>query len=268
MSVYIKENPQFLKAAIDSMIAQTIPPDEIVLVEDGPLTDELYNMIEFFNKSYLNLFTIIKNDVNLGLGLSLNKGVFACKNELIARMDSDDIAAPDRCKQQLDYLSENSEVSIVGGNISEFVNDSFNIIGYRKVPCNDKEIKKYAKKRCPFNHMTVMFKKSAVIAAGNYIDWHYNEDYYLWIRMMLQGSMFANTGTVLVNARVGSDMYKRRGGWKYFRSEARIQKYMLKNHIIGLLRYMINVTERFILQVLMPNNLRGQFLKKIARSQR
>ena len=266
MSVYVKEKPQFLGAAIGSMIAQTIPPDEIVLVEDGPLTEELYSLIDAYNNSNVGLFTILKNENNLGLGMSLNKGLLACRNDLVARMDSDDISVPNRCQQQLDFLLAHPETAIVGGDISEFIDDPHNIVGYRKVPCNDEEIKKYAKKRCPFNHMTVMFRKSAVKSAGGYIDWHYNEDYYLWLRMLINVDKFANTGTVLVNVRVGEDMYRRRGGYRYFKSEAKIQKYMLKNHIIGFPRFMINVTERFVLQVLMPNNLRGWIFKRYART--
>ncbi len=266
MSVYINENPQFLKAAIDSILKQTIPPDEIVLVEDGPLTDELHLIIDGYLLLYPELFKIVKNEKNLGLGLSLQKGLLECKNELVARMDTDDIAVPNRCEQQLSCFCEHPEFSIIGGNIAEFIGETSNIVGYREVPCVDREIKKYTIKRCPFNHMTVMFKKSSVLAVGNYIDWHYNEDYYLWLRMMQNGAVFANTGTVLVNVRVGEEMYRRRGGLKYFKSEAKLQKYMLKNKIIGFPRYVLNVSERFVLQVLMPNKLRGWVFKKFARN--
>lgn len=267
MSVYINENPQFLRNAIDSILKQTISPDEIVLVEDGPLTDELYLVIDSYISLCPELFNIVKNEKNLGLGLSLKRGLLACKNELVARMDTDDIAVPDRCQQQLSYFCSHPEISIIGGNIAEFIGKTDNIIGYREVPCIDCEIKKYFIKRCPFNHMTVMFKKSSVLAAGNYIDWHYNEDYYLWLRMMQNGAVFANTGTVLVNVRVGEEMYRRRGGTKYFRSEAKLQRYMLKNRIISFPRYVLNVSGRFVLQVLMPNRVRGWIFKKFARKQ-
>ena len=116
------------------------------------------------------------------------------------------------------------------------------------------------------NQMTVMFKKSVYERAGGYIDWYQDEDYYLWIRMFETGAVFANTGTLLVNVRVGKDMYKRRGGWKYFKSERRLQKYMLKHKIIGFGTYLINVTKRFIVQVLLPNKVRGWVFKKFARS--
>ena len=129
----------------------------------------------------------------------------------------------------------------------------------------DKEIKEYMKKRCAMNHVAVMYKKSSVLRVGNYQDWPWNEDYYLWVRMLKEGCRFANTGTILVNVRVGEDMYRRRGGWRYFKSEAKLQKYMKKNKIIGFGTYVMNVAKRFIVQVLLPNKIRGWVFKKFAR---
>lgn len=265
MSLYKKEKPEFLKLSLESMIQQTIKPDEIVLVEDGPLTDELYTIVENYKKKYPKLMKIVVNKKNLGLGLALNNGLKHCKNELIARMDTDDIALKDRCEKQLKIFNKNENVDIVGGDIAEFINETTNVVAYRKVPSEDKEIKEYMKTRCPLNHMTVMFKKSSVIKAGNYLDWFWNEDYYLWIRMMLNNCIFKNTGDVLVFARTGIDMYARRGGKKYFDSEKRLQKYMLKEGIIDFKTYFLNVSKRFIVQLLLPNKVRGYIFKKFAR---
>ncbi|MDR2556703.1 MAG: glycosyl transferase, partial [Bacteroidales bacterium] len=150
--------------------------------------------------------------------------------------------------------------------ISEFINTVDNIVGIRIVPLLDKDIKTYLKKRCPFNHVTVMMKKSDVIKSGNYLDWFWNEDYYLWIRMMLAGCKFKNLNDILVNVRVGNDMYRRRGGKKYFQSEIRLQKYMLDNHIIGVVTYCCNVFIRLIIQILLPNKIRGIIFQKLFRN--
>lgn len=260
MSLYKKENPEYLRLAIDSMLNQTVPPDEIVLVEDGPLTDELYAVLDEYP-----MLRRIKNKTNMGLGLALNIGLKECRNELVARMDTDDISLPERCEIQIEFLNLHQNISIVGGQINEFIGEIANVVGRREVPTEDIQLKKFLRKRCPFNHMTVMFRKTAVLEAGNYQECFWNEDYNLWIRMSLEGKKFANVPETLVIVRVGADMYQRRGGKKYFVSEKNIQKLMLKNGIIGYIRYGINLSERFIVQILMPNWLRGIIFRKIAR---
>lgn len=261
MSLYNREKPEYFKQALDSMINQTVQPDEIVLVEDGSLTDELYRIVD----EYKQFLSIVVNQTNLGLGLALNKGVVACRNELIARMDTDDISVGNRCEKQLMYFENNPHVSIVGGQIEEFINNYDEIVGKRVVPETDNEIKEFMKKRCPFNHMSVMFKKSDIIGAGNYQDWFWNEDYYLWIRLALKGFSFANLPDTLVYTRVGSDMYQRRGGERYYRSEIRIQKFLLENKMIGYGTFFTNCTKRFIVERLMPNRIRGWIFRKFAR---
>ncbi|MDQ2085664.1 glycosyltransferase [Herbivorax sp. ANBcel31] len=265
MSLYIKENPSYLRQSIDSMINQTIMPDEIVLVKDGPLTPELEEVIEEYLLKHPNLLNIVPSEVNIGLGLALNLGLSYCRNELIARMDTDDISLPDRCEKQLQYFAKDEQLSILSGSISEFIDDQRNVVGRRILPIDNIDILKYIKRRCPINHMAVMFKKSEVIKAGGYQDWFWNEDYYLWIRMYENGCKFGNLEDVLVNVRVGLDMYKRRGGIKYFKSEAKLQKYMLDKKIINMGLYVYNVGVRFILQVLMPSSVRGVVFRLFAR---
>lgn len=265
MSLYKKENPEFLKLALDSMINQTIKPNEIVLVEDGPLTSDLYEVINEYKKKYSKVLKLVVNKENMGLGLALNKGLVHCSNNLVARMDTDDIAVKDRCEKQLKVFDSQPNVDIVGGNIAEFIDNADNIVAYRKVPSGDDKIKKYMKTRCPLNHMTVMLKKDAVLKSGNYLDWFWNEDYYLWIRMMLNNCIFENIEEVLVYARTGKDMYSRRGGKKYYNSEKKLQKYMLNNKIINYRTYFLNVSKRFVVQILLPNKIRGFVFKKIAR---
>lgn len=266
MSVYKNDNPIFFDRALQSITEnQIVMPTEIVIIVDGPVDEKINAVIEKYSEKYGNL-NVIRLDKNAGLGNALKLAIENAKYELIARMDSDDVSAPNRFEQQLEIMTKNSAVDIVGGDISEFIGDENNIVAKRKVPILDKEIKEYLKTRCPFNHMTVMYKRSAVLKSGNYIDLFYNEDYWLWIRMVENNCIMANTGTVLVNARVGEDMYKRRGGKQYFNSEMFLQKYMLKNGIINLPTFVLNSSKRFVVQMLLPNAIREWVFKTFART--
>lgn len=265
MSVYEKDNDEYLDRALQSITdLQTIKPDEIVLVCDGPLTEKLDSVIEKYKKKY-NFIRIVRLKYNKGLGNALSIAVKESKNELIFRMDSDDVSVNDRFEQQLKFFSSFPDVDIIGGDITEFIGEEENIVGKRHVPEDNNLIREYMKTRCAMNHVSVMYKKSAILAAGGYKDWFWNEDYYLWIRMLLNGAVFANTGTVLVNVRVGKEMYNRRGGIKYFKSELGIQNYMLKNKIIGINIYLINIIIRIIVQILLPNKIRGLVFRTLAR---
>lgn len=265
MSVYYKEKPNFLARALDSMFNQSVAPDEVVIVEDGPLTDGLYGVLNEYSEKYTNRFKRVVNETNLGLGKALNRGLEACKNEIVARMDTDDISKPERCEKQLQMFLEIPDLDVVGTNIAEFTDNPENVCSVREVPAEHNEICTFLKKRCPFNHMTVMFKKSSVIGAGGYLDWHFNEDYYLWIRMFLADCRFANIAEELVNARVGKDMFARRGGYKYYKSEKELFKYMYKHKIISWFAYQKAKFIRFVVQVLMTNKTRQWFFKKFAR---
>ena len=230
MCVYGKDNPDWFDKALCSVIDQTVQPDEIVLVVDGPIPDSIQNVIDKYSKicaegvgldnlTKMIILQVVYLKENQGLGKALRKAVTTCKYEIIARMDSDDIAVRNRFELQLAYLMSHPNTDILGGQIEEFIGEITNVAGRRIVPLTDPDCKDYLKKRCPFNHMSVMYKKTAVLKAGNYRDWFYNEDYYLWVRMALDKCIFANLPEVLVQVRVGKEMYARRGGEKYFRSE-------------------------------------------------
>lgn len=265
MSVYKNDDPVFFDRALESiLIKQNIIPNEVVLVVDGPVPESIDAVIE----KYTNLTKKIKAirlAKNQGLGNALKVSVENSSYDLIARMDSDDVSCPTRFEEQLKFFKNDKNVDIVGGDITEFIDDEKNIVAKRVVPLNNDDIQTYMKKRCAMNHVTVMFKKKAIMDAGGYLDWHFNEDYYLWIRMCLKHCVFANTGTVLVNVRVGKEMYQRRGGLKYFMSEKKLQKYMLKNNMISYITYFSNVLKRFIVQVILPNKMREWVFKKFAR---
>lgn len=265
MSVYHGDDPEWLRQAADSVLNQTVVPDEVLLVVDGPVGVELEHVIQDFDNR--DVFRVIRLETNQGLGNARRVGMAHCSHELVAMMDSDDLSVPDRFEKQLAAFDAMPEVSIVGGQIAEFVGEPDHVVGIRTVPCEDEEIRAELKVRCPFNHVTVMVKKSDVAAAGGYLDWFSNEDYYLWIRMYLAGLKFGNVPDILVKVRVGADMYRRRGGWKYFKSEFGIQNYMLMHKMIGLRTYALNVAKRLIVQVLLPNGIRGWVFRKFARTQ-
>lgn len=265
MSVYKSDNPIFFDRALNSITdSQTIVPDEIVLVVDGPVTDLINDVIHKYKNKY-NIFKIIRLEKNGGLGNALKIAIENSSFELIARMDSDDISLPTRFEQQLNCFEINPKIDILGGNITEFIGKEDNIVSQRLVPVSNDSIREYMKKRCAMNHVSVMYKKSAVQNAGGYQDWFWNEDYYLWIRMWLNGAIFANTGSVLVNVRVGKEMYQRRGGAKYFESEKGLQDYMLNHGMITYYTYIKNVMIRFLIQKMMPNRMRGWVFRMFAR---
>ena len=207
------------------------------------------------------VFNPIFLKTNQGHGNARRASLKNCRNNLVALMDADDISVPHRFQIQLDRFMRDQDLSIVGGQISEFIGDVSNVIGIRKVPEKHKEIIEFSKKRCPMNQMSVMVKKNAVECAGGYIDWYCNEDYYLWIRMIESGFKFENVSNVLVNVRAGEEMSSRRGGWKYFKSEAKLQTYMLRKGFIFLPRYIYNVGARFGGEVILSNKMRAGLFK-------
>lgn len=266
MCVYGGDDPEFFDAAVESVVRQSVPPAEIVLTVDGPIPQTIQAVIDKYRSTLKEIsFRVIYLERNMGHGQARRTSFDHCTHQLIALMDADDLSLPERFQKQLDCFAANPGLDIVGGIIQEFVDVPEQVAGRRVVPLTDGEIKDYMKRRCPMNQMTVMFQKAAVAQAGGYLDWYCDEDYYLWIRMALAGKKFANLPDVLVYVRVGQEMYSRRGGWRYFRSEAKLQRLMLQKGIIGPGRYGLNVTQRLVLQVLMPNRLRGFLFRKLAR---
>lgn len=264
MSVYHGDNAVFFREALESIFTQTRKPDEVVLVVDGPVTNEIDGVIEEYSHKDTPL-VVIRLEKNSGHAIARQTGLDAARYEYTAIMDSDDIAVSDRFEKQMAYIEQHPEVDAFGGQIKEFIGEPSNVVGSRIVPIEDVEIKAYLKSRCPMNLVTVMLKKASVQKAGGYIDWYCEEDYSLWVRMVEQGMKFANLPDNLVNVRVGEEMYQRRGGMRYFKSEARLQKYMFKHGIISLTRYLYNVTGRFAVQVAMPNKVRGFVFQKMFR---
>ncbi|MBI9014102.1 MAG: glycosyltransferase [Clostridiales bacterium] len=263
MSVYQKENPNHLKESISSMLNQSIVPDEIVLVKDGPLTKDLdLALKEISSNSIINICSIKEN---VGLGRALNFGLENCRNELVVRMDTDDISMSDRCEKQLKIFNDNNDLSVLGTSIEEFIGTPENIVGYKYVKEDKSDIQKQIKFRNPMNHPSVMFRKSHVQNSGSYLEWFLNEDYYLWIRMIQNNYQFANINEPLVKMRVSSETYLRRGGYKYYKTQKKLFLYMLENKIINLNIYLYNNIIRFIARVMIPNWLRKLLYLKLLR---
>lgn len=267
MSVYRKDKPEFVALAIDSITKhQTLKPDEIVVVVDGPIPDDLSKLIADLENSKEFNFKVTRLPENRGLGNALQMGMMLVSNELVARMDADDVALPERFERQVKFMSEHPEIAASGGYISEFIDNPDNIVSYRKVPIGVLECKKYYQDRDPLNHMTVILRKSAVINVGNYQPWHLDEDTYLWGRLLKNGYDISNIPSVLVNVRVGKEMYARRGGWEYFKSDSKILKWKLENGLMTKSRYIYNYLARFGVQVMMPNSLRAWVFKNLLRT--
>lgn len=249
MSVYKKENPAFLKRALESIYAQTLKADEIVLVQDGEIPPALEEVISRYPDLH-----VVKLEKNLQLGRALEAGLKVCQHELVARMDTDDIMMPDRLEKQYRFMIEHPEIVACGGDIAEFTEED-TILREKNMPSSPQELYRYGKKRNPLNHMTVMFRKSAIKAVGGYRHFPGLEDYDLWSRLLANGYQIANIPEVLVKARIGDRFASRRGGWTYFKRYLLLRK---EQHQIGYL----NIKEYIVACVLtfgmtvMPEKLR------------
>ena len=229
MSIYKKEKPEYFRETMESILAQTRQPEEIVLIEDGTLTPELDAVIEEYQKRCSNL-KVYPHKENQMLGRALAEGVTLCSYELIARMDTDDVMMPKRLEQQYAYMQQHPEISVCGGFIREF-NDEGTYERIKRMPRLMEDILPYARYRNPLNHMTVMFRKQDVLNAGNYRHFPYLEDYDLWSRMLAKGCAFYNLPEILVKARTSEALYERRGGAAYFRQYKQLRK---EQHTLGL----------------------------------
>ena len=249
MAVYKKEQPLFFKEALRSVFEQSLIPNEVVLVKDGPLTEELEQIIVDFSSKNEQL-KVITLEKNQGLGEALRIGLNACSFDLVARMDSDDICKPYRFEKQIAFLKEHKEITIVGSWIEEFSDCKEEIEAIRELPQEDKQLKIFMKWRNPFNHMTVMFRKKDLLAVGGYQPFYLLEDYYLWNRLANANYYFANIGESLLWARGGYTMLERRGGWKYVVSESKLLKFMYRSGRINIVEFGANLMMKSIIRLI------------------
>lgn len=264
MSVYYKEKPEYLDQSMESILRQTVMTNDFVLVCDGPLTPELDAVIATMQEKFGDILRVVYIKKNTGLGNALNKGIQCCKNELIARMDSDDIAYLNRCEMQLQVFARHPEVAVCSGVVEEFTTDPDMVNNRRVPPETNGEILQFAKKRNPFNHPCVMYRKTAVESVGSYQDFYLLEDYYLWLRILLNGEQGYNLQQPLLHMRAGSDMYKRRAGWKYAKSQRALFAYMYKSGIINSYQYIKSCAIRTI-SAMAPNIIRQVTFKMVLR---
>lgn len=254
LSIYTKEKPEYLNACLKSLLEQSYLPNEIVIVKDGAITNELNEVIENFVLTY-QYVKIISLLTNHGLGFALNEGLKHCKYELVARMDTDDIAKPNRFERQVNFMEDNPDIAVVGAWVEEFQKTPENIISVRSLPETPKELILYAKKRNPLNHPVVMFRKSEVMKAGGYLHFPLFEDYYLWTRMIMNGAKLYNIQECLLSFRSSPEMYKRRGGFKYAITEVKFLRLLNSIGFISDSECAINMVTRFLIRII-PNQLR------------
>lgn len=232
MSVYKKDNPKFLDQALCSIEDQTVPPTEIVLVEDGQIHTALQEVINKHRANFVNDFKVIKLIRNQGLGLSLRLGTKFVSTDWIARMDSDDISVRNRFELQLDEIVKEPDLAVIGGQIQEFAGEPSNIVGYRKVPTSEERLRQFIKWRSPFNHPTVMLNKQILQRVGGYIPYGNLEDYYLWSRIIAQSFHIKNVNYVLLKMRVDEGMYQRRGKVSNIKYFYRLRKFLYKHKML------------------------------------
>lgn len=264
MSVYQNDRPEWLKIAIASMLEQTIPPAEFVIVEDGPIPANLKRTIAQFEKTHPNLFKIVKLPKNQTLGPALSRGIENCSHEFIARMDADDYSMPARIEQQFKIFQKHPNLDLVGSNVVEFENEIEHPVSKVKLPEQHEDILAFAKHRCPLRHPSLLYKKSAVITAGNYRAYYLCEDYDLYIRMLQNGSKFYNIQEPLTYMRIDKNFYKRRGGFKYLTSILKFKKTQVRTGFFTRKDFIISSLPH-VLVCLLPNSLRTQIYLKLLR---
>lgn len=268
MSVYFKEQPEYLDLSLKSITDdQILKPNEIVLVKDGPLTKELDEVIDKYILKYNELFKIVSLNKNGGLGNALNVGLQQCTYDLVARMDTDDIAKPERFEEEIEVFKTNPNLDIVGSWIDEFCEEENKIVVKRRreVPETSQEIYNKLKKICAFNHPTVMYRKTKVLGVGSYSQEFSLEDYYLWIRLAISGCLMHNIQKSLLYFRTNEETYKRRGGIKLLKNDLTFQSKLYQLNFINARELIRNSLVYGVYRIL-PNKIREVLQKNIYRS--
>lgn len=261
MTVYGDENPNHFEIAVNSMLNQTVKPNDFVIVCDGPISDELENIIYQFKCNCKDFFNIVRLEENVGVGKASAIGLHYCKNELVAKMDSDDISDATRCEKELQMFENDPELAIVGTYILEFLNENHEMTSIRKVPVTHEDICKFSKRRSPFNNSTIMFKKSAIIAVGNYSDLRRCEDFELFARLIHAGYKTANIPECLLEYRISDDTYNKRNNYDYIKRSRKMVRDIGHSSIID---YAISCYPQYFITK-MPKKLRKLIYEKFIR---
>ncbi len=262
MSVYSRERKEFLRESLASLVSQTRPADEVILVEDGPLGEDLLEVIASFRLALP--IVSLKLASNVGLGTALQIGLEACSGEYVARMDSDDVCGPDRFLKQMAYLIEHPEVDVLGSAIAEFRHDCSDAYSIRRLPAAGQSMLKFAKRRNPMNHMTAVFRKASVIEIGGYKAFNGFEDYHLWARMLKAGYCLENMRDVLVYVRCGNGMQQRRGGLDYLKRETIFLSSLHREGFLTAFECFSSILFRIPIRLL-PSSVRSLFYNRLLR---
>ena len=255
ISVYDKEVAEYYNSCLLSITKQSLQPTEVVIIHDGVVRNALKQIERNYEKQLpLRIFDLSEN---VGLGKALSYGLDKCNYNIIMRVDSDDINDPDRFAKQINYMNSNPNIAVCSGVIAEFARDCSNITAYRSPPTLHDSIVAFSKYRNPINHMAACFRKSDVLKAGGYMKLDFFEDYFLWIRMLINGCKFANLPDVLVYARTGNGMLARRGGHQYAKNEYQLFLYMFKNKFLSFAGFLTVIITR------LPIRYTPIFLRKL-----
>lgn len=264
MSVYAKDRPEYLDAAIASMAAQTVPFRDMVVVCDGPLTDGLDKVLDDWKWELDGRLTLHRLPENGGLGAALAAGLPLCRCDVVARMDADDVSRPDRCRILLGKMAADG-LDLVGGAIEEFDREPGDMGSVRAVPLEKGDTDMWLKGRNPFNHVSVVFDRHVVEQAGGYQPFPWMEDYWLWARMIAGGCRCANVPDVLVDVRTGDGMYARRSNTAYLKSQVRFFSELRKLGLIGRFDQAKAVAERTIATMLPAGMVKAVYNKVLRR---
>ena len=265
LPTYEGDEPEGLNRSLTSIVEQTVKPDEIVVVRDGSLTAELNLILDEFKDEHRDLLHQTSLPENKGLGAALRHGVTECSHDLVARMDADDRSRTKRFEHQIAYFEDNPEIDVLGGYVAEFSDSPDQTQTVREVPTTPEAVRSKARFRCPINHPTVMFRRQAVLDAGNYRPLRSMQDYELWMRMLSQGYTLTNIPEVLVDCEAGEELYYRRGGLDYARLEASLQWEYYRMGMLSLPIVLFNILSRIPIR-LAPNAIRKTIYKNLLRS--
>lgn len=266
MTIYKKEKAEYFDRALESLENQTVLPTQIVIVKDGPLNESLEDVIKIHAKKFRNVYTVISLKQNHGRGYASKIGIKHISNKWFARMDSDDISSKNRFELQISAINKYNKaypkLAVIGGQISEFMDDEKNIVGYRRVPLTPNEIENFAAYRSPINNPTAMINKKALLEIENYSELNVLEDYDLWVRFLSSNYTLVNISDTLVNMRVGNGMYKRRGGIRYLKAYIK-QKAAWKNQGIGSNKTVVFSSIAMMGSIIFPTSLRKLLYQRI-----
>ena len=249
MTVYEKEKPEYFQQAIDSMMDQTVMTDDFVIVCDGPLTKELELVIDKSVHKHPDIFQIVRLEKNVGIGAATNIGLQYCKNDLIAKMDADDVAVLQRCELQLAMFADCPQLAVLGGYLAEFDHDPNEPYAIREVPLENEDIRKFARRRQPFNNVTVMYRKSAVLKVGGYRPMGRNEDFDLYIRLLHADYYARNIPGILTNARTDRTAMRRRASWQTLKGCAKSRWNSLRTGYCSIVDFLVCVGGQFVVWI-------------------